>query len=357
MDYIDFQIIENEIVCTTVYNGKKIKLSIEEAKLFFRILVKNNYNYRELLVNDIKTLRYYGVSQKLFLQVRKNRPKIKKKVNRKNKYVGTTLALSGSLILLLTLNSIGLFCNDKEVVSTNNKETFSVMNDDKLSPNMEMEENIIIPDSIFNFEYEDRSSSDKANLAKCLYTDVVTKYSNMYGLPSNLMLAVGTQERGTHSTEVSQGGGFGLFQIQVEGSWNWVGKSVSAYNFETQQMETIVVCQNEDGVIDVNMLADLDYNTKVACMIMASDLVYCDYDIIASLQTYNSGTNVINLKKEYGEDWINHRENLPGDTEYVEHVLSYLSQEDNLLQYKDMNEKEYTVAINNVYANSLNKTR
>ncbi len=122
-------------------------------------------------------------------------------------------------------------------------------------------------------------------------------------------------------------------------------------------METIVVCQREDGTIDVNMLADLEYNTKVACMITAYDLAYCDYDIIAALQTYNSGTNVMSLKKEYGEDWVNHRENLPGDQEYIEHVLSYIPEDNSLLQYKDPSGKEYVVDVNNVYVNSLNKTR
>ena len=371
MDYIDFQIIENKIVCTPVYNGKKLSLSIEEAKLIFKILVKNNYNYRELLVNDVRTLRYYGVSQKLIEQIRKNRFRTKRKVNRKNKYTGITLALSGSLVLILTLNSLGLFSNNKETIFNNDKETFTIENDNKSSYNtaendnkssydiedVEIEEEVIVPDSTFYFEYEDRSNNDKAILARELYTDVITRNANIYGLPSNLMLAVGTQERGTHSTEISPDGGFGLFQIQVDGGWNWLGKTVTAYNFETQQMESIVVCQNEDGTIDVNMLADLEYNTKVACMIMSYDLSYCDYDLIAALQTYNSGTGVMSLKKEYGEDWVNHRENLPGDPEYIEHVLSYIPEGDSLLQYKDPSGRGYVIDVNNVYDNTLNKSR
>lgn len=360
MDYIDFQIKENKIICTTCYNNKKIYLPVEEAKIIFRILVKYNYDYQELLINDVKTLRYYGVSKKLLEQIKKNKGKAKKKVNRINKYAGMSLAVSGSLILLLTLNSLGLYKNDKEIMPIEEQENVTnvtIVTEYKTTPNIEEEETIIVPDSIFDFSYENRSSSDKAVLTKSLYTDIITKYSNKYGLPSNLMIAVGTQERGTHSTEVSPGGGFGLFQIQVEGGWNWLGKTVTAYNFETEQMETIVVCQADDGTINVNMLADLDYNIKVACMIMASDLVYCDYDIIAALQTYNSGTSVQDLQKKYGDDWVNHRENLAGDTEYVEHVLSYLSEDDNLLQYKDKDGKEYTVAINNVYNNSFSKTR
>lgn len=360
MDYIDFQIVDDKILCTGVYGNRRENLPLNEAKLFFRILSQKNYKYKELLVNGIKTVRYYDVSKNLFNDVKRNRTSIRKKVNRTNKYAGAIVGISGVLSLILILNSIGFFENGDKNDHTSTAENESTESYTKpiiAEPKVSEEIEPVICDYVFDFEYEDRSNSDKAILARELYNDVVTRYSDMYGLPSNLMLAVGTQERGTHSTKVSPGGGFGLFQIQVENGWNWVGKSITAYNFELGQMETVVVCQKEDGTIDVNMLADLEYNTKVACMIMAYDLAYCDYDIIAALQTYNSGTGVLSLKKEYGEDWVNHRENLPGDPEYLEHVLSYLSEDDSLLHYMDINSKEYVVDINNVYTDSLNKTR
>ena len=34
------------------------------------------------------------------------------------------------------------------------------------------------------------------------------------------------------------------------------------------------------------------------------------------------------LKKEYGEDWLNHRDGLPGGSQYVEYVLSYIKEHD-----------------------------
>lgn len=369
MDCIDFQLVDGEIVCTSSYDGKRINLSSANTRKFFRILSENNYKYKELIVCGKKTVRYYGISQKSIESVINNRRNVNnKKVTRVNKYAGVTVAISGMLSLILILNSLGLYGSKKDSrngKTLTNTTISNYLDELKYSMNFEtdldkytsLEKKVKEINSVFEFEYEDRSNSDKAILARELYTDVVTKNSNTYGLPSNLMLAIGIQERGTHSTEVSPGGGFGLFQIQVENGWNWLGKSVTAYNFELGQMETIVVCQREDGTIDVNMLADLEYNTKVACMIMASDLVYCDYDIIAALQTYNSGTGVMSLRKEYGEDWVNHRENLPGDSQYLEHVLSYILEDDSLLQYKDLNGKEYIVDINNVYTNSFNKTR
>lgn len=368
MKYIDFYIVDDEILYAYIYGygEKKIKLSSDSLSdslsNIFALLSKDNFSCKEFIIDGRKIIRYYDVEQILFNNMKKNNFLVKKKVNRVNKYIGGTIVVGGALLLLLLLllYKQGPFKpnNDSQDKKLTKNVTVSV--DVKGIPShvpSSMKPDVIIPDRVFEFEYEDRSNSNEATLARNLYTDVVTRNSNTYGLPSNLMLAIGTQERGTHSTEVSPGGGFGLFQIQVENGWNWVGKPITAYNFDLGKIETVVVCQKEDGSIDVNMLADLEYNTKVACMIMAYDLSYCDYDLIAALQSYNSGTQVSFLKKEYGEDWINYRENLPGDPLYLEHVLSYIPEDNSLLQYKDPSGKEYVVDINNVYVDSLNKTR
>ena len=370
MDYIDFQIVDDKIVCTSVYGGKKISLSSIDTRKIFKILSENNYRYKELMIQGIKTVRYYKVSKKIIKEVQNNRCNIgNKKVKRINKYAGAKVAISGALSLVLILNSLGLYNNKLNEKKENLSDKTSIGISDSIdklkvpmkftmpvNENTSLEE-VIEPDYVFDFEFEDRSDTETSNITRSLYTDVITKYSNMYGLPPSMMIAVATQERVTHSTEISPGGGFGLFQVQVEGGWNWLGKGLSAYNFETGEIETIVVCQREDGTIDMNMLADLDYNVKVGCMIMAYDLNYCNYDLIAALQTYNSGSGVLALKKEYGENWVNHRENLLGDSEYIEHVLSYIPEDDSLLQYKNIDGKEYIVDINNVYEATVNKTR
>lgn len=370
MDYIDFQLVDDEIVCISSYGGKKIKLSSDNTRRFFKILSENNYKYKELVIHGTKTVRYYDVSQKIIDSVQRNKRNINnKKVQRVNKYAGAKVAISGALSLVLILNSLGLYNNKLNEKKENLSDKTSIGISDSIdklkvpmkftmpvNENTSLEE-VVEPDYVFDFEFEDRSDTETANITRSLYTDVITKYSNMYGLPPSMMIAVATQERVTHSTEISPGGGFGLFQVQVEGGWNWLGKSLSAYNFETGEIETIVVCQREDGTIDMNMLADLDYNVKVGCMIMAYDLNYCNYDLIAALQTYNSGAGVSSLKKEYGEDWLNHRDGLPGGSQYVEYVLSYIKEEDSLLKYKDPNGEEYIVDINNVYEATVNKTR
>ena len=355
MGWIDFQLINNQIVCIYNYKNEKYIFSENDAKKLFRYLIKEKSNYEEIMVEDVKTIRFYNIKEEIISALKNNQKNCAKKVKRTNKYVGPIIA-TGTLLLILFTLYLTTSSNSKYQSNVVKKDVYSTV---KSSPNIEseLEQNIIVPDKIFEFSYEDRSNSDKANLARNLYTDVVDKYSEMYGLPSQLMLAIGTQERGTHSTEVSPGGGFGLFQIQVENGWNWVGKEVRAYNFETNSYETITVCQQDNGSIDINMLADLEYNTKVACMIMSYDLMYCNYDLIAAIQTYNSGTDVMSLKNEYGDDWVNHRDNLLGDQEYLEHVLSYIPEDDSLLEYSVSSGKEYTVDIDNVYVNYANKTR
>lgn len=355
MGWIDFQLINDQIVCIYNYKNKKYKFSENYAKRLFRYLVEKNSAYEEITVEGVRTIRFNNIKEEIIATLKNNKKNCAKKVKRINKYAGPIIAAGSLLSILLILNSMGLL-DFKNKYNEVEKDVYSTVKSSS-NLNSDLEQNIIVPDKIFEFSYEDRSDSDRANLARSLYTDVVDKYSQMYGLPSQLMLAIGTQERGTHSTEVSPGGGFGLFQIQVENGWNWVGKEVRAYNFETNSYETITVCQQDNGTIDVNMLADLEYNTKVACMIMSYDLAYCNYDLIAAIQTYNSGTGVMSLKNEYGDDWVNYRGVLPGDPEYLEHVLSYIPEDDSLLEYSDSSGKEYTVDINNAYVNYANKTR
>jgi len=246
---------------------------------------------------------------------------------------------------------------EENIVFPEEEQEVSVMSTPNYEYNFEEDNinNVIIPDVVFDFKFEDRSSSDKAKNTKELYYDLIKKYSDIYGLPTNLMVAMATQECGVHKKEISSGGGFGLFQIQVNGGWSWEKKTISVYNFEKEEDEKIVVCEVSPGVTDVNMLADLEYNIKIGCAIFAYNLRDCNYDIIQAIQTYNSGTEVRIIKNSYGEDWINHRDTLLGDPKYLEHVLSFIDPSDNILEYKDDKNNVYYVQVNNLnnYAHTL----
>lgn len=367
MDFIEFKIVDGSIVCRSVYNKKETKINSRNAARIYNILKESKYKYKTGYVKGEEVIRYYGVKQRSLNSMINNRKNITKKVNRVNKYVktlGTGVSLIGGTLALVTLlNSIGVIdFNDMKKEEIHQIHT-SIENDLSSGDVLEEEEeeseeqNFVVVDYVFDFEHKDRSSEVKAESTRDMYTDVIAKYSKMFGLPTNLMVAVATQENGVHTTKVSSDGGFGLFQIQVENGWNWVGKDITAYNFELGRYETVTVCKRADGTIDKNMLADLEYNTKIACMIMGFDVKMCGNDLVMAIQSYNSGSDVLRLKKQYGDEWINHRDELPGDSLYVENVLSYIREDDGLLEYRTVNGDTLVLGINNIYENEVHKTK
>jgi len=372
MDYVEYKITKNdELICKYVFEDRIIPLSKEESKKLYYLLKRNNIKPEPIASNEGSIIRCYGIRKYVDEVFMPNRQR-KRKVERKNLIKKQVIQI-GSGVLALTLFITSLGCYVK--INKNKKIEELPIKNITIQSNPEFQDNHILTynqaeikieeptpieilnnetfiekyaDYTFDFEFDDRSQDEKAINTKNLYHDTIKKYSDMYGVPVNLMIAIATQERGVHSQTVDKGGGFGLFQIQAEGSWNWLNKKVSAYNFETKQNETLTVCLDQNGKINKNMLGNLEYNTKIACMLMASNLKMCNNDIITALQTYNSGTQVLKLKEKYGEDWVNHRDNLPGDPLYIEHVLSYINTEDNFLEYKDKN-NNYVVEINNLY--------
>lgn len=351
MDYIEIEVIENnEIISTYRYNDKVITLSKNETEKIFDLLNKNKFRPKKINVDGKNILRYYDVGKYIDEKIIAERKNILKKVKRTNKYAPAVATVSSILALSLILSSCVSSSKQNQPVTEREIPPLVIIEPEPLKT-----VEPIIADSYFDFEYEDRSGTEKARSVKENYYGAIERYADMYGLPTNLMISIATQEKAKHSEEISSGGGFGLFQIQAEGNWNWVGKDITAYNHDSSKYETMTICLNEDGCLDKNMLGDLYYNIKVACMIMAYDLELCNYDIILALQTYNSGTSTINLKNTYGEDWVNHRQNLAGDPNYIEHVLSYLPSEDNVLTFMDTSSNLHTVQINNVY-NSLTKS-
>ena len=181
----------------------------------------------------------------------------------------------------------------------------------------------------FNIDFSDRTSAEKAVSAKNNYYNLVSKYAKTYGIDKDLMMAIGTQEKGVHSTEIDPGGGVGLMQMQYQ---VWVNQDVKAYNFDTNSWESF-------HVTDSN-IRELDTNIKIACMYFQNCLVNMDYNVPAALCAYNWGmTSTKNKLSEFSQDrglslnevleandtsWIN-LFNVNGDTSlaYPKMVLSY----------------------------------
>lgn len=300
-----------------------------------------------------------------------------KKVKRKNKYARKKIIASVLVALIIGITSSShTFDKNKDKETTkevkNKAETVQNIDDvksekevkkvksieDKKSKNDSKEKNDADRVETIYVDYDDRSDSDKAINAQ-KYKDVIEKYSEMYGLDSKLMLALAIQERGEHSTVKDSGGATGLMQIQND---VWKNGNLTAYNFNTNSWDSIIV--------DETMLSDLDYNVKVGCMIFQSYLKHADYNVLQALQGYNMGIySVDNIVKIYCANegkslddvrcdqndlgWISYRDNVSfGDSNYIEHVLSYCGANCNFKFKKPDNEE----IVLNITSNEAKKS-
>ena len=164
------------------------------------------------------------------------------------------------------------------------------------------------------------------------YQDLFELYGHRYGVDPNLLMAMAAQENsGKHYEALN--GSYATGIMQIERSAN-VGHTISAYNFETGEVDTVLMTQDA--------IEDLETNIQVGTMILRNRLEENNYNLIYSLQKYNMGDGnmyrslsmcsaIENIPIEElinnrtNPEWLNYREFLGvGDPLYVEHVLSYV---------------------------------
>jgi len=312
-------------------------LTVNEAKKVFK---KNGTKVIRDTIND------FYAKEKL-----KEVPK--KKVQRKNKYTGKKII--AGLIAATVLSTIAIttvegkkneFIDQTTSYYSQTEEIHDdgiyiiESNENKKEEETIMEETIIEetePETYENatfvsLNYEDNYNSEKAQKTRAYYSDAIKKYSEIYGVDYELMIAIATQERGVHSEVRDSGGAIGLFQI--ENIWN--NEKLTAYNYETKEYETITV--------DENSLSDVYYNIKVGCMVFQTALRNRKYNIPLAITEYNMGCgNVDRILQACSEatgktvqeivndstnlDWMEFRyKAIGGDKQYLEHVSSYLKQ-------------------------------
>lgn len=194
-----------------------------------------------------------------------------------------------------------------------------------------------------NLTYDDRSDSPKLDTCKEKYGDLITKYSNMYGLDANLMIALATQESGIHDPTNRKSGAVGLMQIEES---VWKNKEIKVYNYETKCDETFKITEDT--------MTNLETNIKIGCMIMRQQMDFMRNNPIAALQSYNMGYgNMDYILKSYAKDCGKSKKDIlddyydfgyitndyyrnminVGDSKYVEHVLSYLGDNPTISMY------------------------
>ena len=201
----------------------------------------------------------------------------------------------------------------------------------------------------YNLEYDDYTRSEKLQNTKNLYGELITKYSYMYGLDPELMIAIATQESGVHSTSTEKPA-IGLMQIE-KAVWN--NKYIRVYNNSSSQYEDIF--------ITIDNLKDVEFNIKVGCAIFKNYLEECNYNVEMAIQMYNFGPGNINKviadcygnnvsKKDVTDsEWLEHRGIIEdqGDIVYLENVLRYLEEPKEVEVY-DKNNNPILFSFNNV---------
>lgn len=224
-----------------------------------------------------------------------------------------------------------------------------ISKENNLSPFV-TEEGVIEEDNVICIDCEDRTSTEKAVSAETNYKDLIDKYSKMYGVDSNLMLAIATQERGKHSEIMDYGGATGIMQIQNS---VWENQFISAYNYETKKQEKFCITKDD--------ISDLECNIKLGCMIFQNNLNLMKNNVFAAIQCYNMGYGnmhkifnqyCIDNNKEKDEvlnsindlSWLEYRNLISvGDNKYIENVLSYLKSDN--INVNCLNGENYTVCI------------
>ncbi len=354
---------------------------IEDSRDINIIFKYNNfdlelYSYANILMNERYKDALIPICKKAYdcLMNKTMNKDIGNKVIRKNKYTGKKIFVSAliSVILGSSIYSLdrNIKMNNTEVLDISNIMNGNTVSEEivDITRDAQIKTNNIVTrtatntsynnsdatlNSIF-LNYKDRSRDNKIMNTDLSYGDIIGKYSKMYGLDANLMLAIATQERGEHSESIDPGGAIGLMQIQYS---VWANSNIKAYNFNSHSWEEIS--------IDGQMLSDLEYNVKIACMIFQTYLRAMNYNICAATQSYNMGCGTIErLIKEYASStnktfnqvlssqtdigWIENRDSIPyGDQSYLEHVLSYCGNDINL-NVLDPNNNRYSLTVSSL---------
>lgn len=139
-----------------------------------------------------------------------------------------------------------------------------------------------------NLEYESRAYTDRNLLVRNNEETMaaIKKYANKYMIDENLVMAIASQERGTHSQTMDDGGGLGIMQVQV------------AVHPDGSTFSTVI---NDNGnikksqfVYHHNEYITLDGNIEAGCALLQYYLNYFNGNMAMAVYAYNSGQGPVN---------------------------------------------------------------
>ena len=360
MNFIEFK-KDNNLSAEIHYN-KKLRI------------IKNEANIKKLL--DICQKYGYEKLDRHYYNKKKNNIKIYNIINKLMKLKKDNSHLKGIMVAgtLIALTAISPNKNNLEPTITNEATITDENNDEQINITKEnlntiKKEDIKIADEEsstedeitnmlksdlpeFVFDYANENTTNLENAKR--YTDLFEKYGKMYGIDPSLLMAISAQESGgMHYDFLYNYPAVGLMQIEKAA---FVNQEIVAYNHIEEREEKFLITENN--------LTDLDTNIKVGAMLLQIALEANDYNIPLGIQTYNFGTNYINkclkmcesisgtpvsaMKNDMNKtEWRYYREFLNiGDPYYVEHVLSFISDK-NEITVKNRANQDITLKITN----------
>ena len=321
-----------------IYNGKVVSRSILQIQDDLRLLKKGKA--QRVRIRDKDLLIYYKggiVTLKSYRELGHNCPAtrdyiahVKKyiKLSTKAKHVGALVVASSIALGVASFksNKVQAKNNDMTVTSANVLDDMHdlsgsyTMNN---NPNFNIHdyENITIPEddvevldttptldvptedsekqqeavtstytdkAELNLEYESRAYTDRNLLVRNNEETMaaIKKYANKYMIDENLVMAIASQERGTHSQTMDDGGGLGIMQVQVA-----VHPDGSAFSTVINDNGNI---KKSQFVYHHNEYITLDGNIEAGCALLQYYLNYFNGNMAMAVYAYNSGQGPVN---------------------------------------------------------------
>ena len=321
-----------------IYNGKVVSRSILQIQDDLRLLKKGKA--QRVRIRDKDLLIYYKggiVTLKSYRELGHNCPAtrdyiahVKKyiKLSTKAKHVGALVVASSIALGMASFKSNKVQAENNDMTVTSAK-VLDDMHDLSGSytmnnnPNFNIHdyENIMIPEddveildttptldvptedsekqqeavtstytdkAELNLEYESRAYTDRNLLVRNNEETMaaIKKYANKYMIDENLVMAIASQERGTHSQTMDDGGGLGIMQVQVA-----VHPDGSAFSTVINDNGNI---KKSQFVYHHNEYITLDGNIEAGCALLQYYLNYFNGNMAMAVYAYNSGQGPVN---------------------------------------------------------------
>lgn len=349
-NYIEF-IKEDNSFTAKIHRDGKVKIIKKPSHIHKLMKIAEKYGYENIHESCYfdEFVREISIEYQAYYHRKKSRSL--KVYNTLNNLMKLKNSKTGKIIMIGTLASILSLNNLNNTINTEAPQTYAYnenmdnLDDETLEDYeideetfeteknlVEMENMLIDTAPTFTYEYDNSQNIENFNRAK-ENEDLFQKYGKMYGIDSNLLMAIAAQESGgNHYSNLNNGPAIGIMQIEKSANLN---SQITAYNHLTGEEETLTITEEA--------LQNLETNIQIGAMILQNTLELENYNILLALQTYNFGpgnmeksltmcqdlsnVSVSTMKNDMEEnEWRYYREFLNvGDPYYVEHVLSYLN--------------------------------